>query len=197
MKTLTKNVKTLWVLLIAGVMVTLAACTNGGGKVTVSKSEIDSLRNEINVLTAGNDSIAKYLVKFDTLDFTVFSNQQWVRLHESHSKDVIVHWPDGHYTTGIERHIEDLKALFVYAPDTKIKEHPIRFGSGKYTAVTGIMTGTFTKPMPIGNGKFIQPTGKSFSVPMCTIGIWKDGVMTEEYLFWDNYTYMKQIGLAK
>ena len=69
---------------------------------------------------------------------------------------------------------------------------------GKMTAVMGIMEGTFTKPMPIGNGKFIQPTGKSFKLPMCTIGIWKnDGSMSEEYLFWDNQTYMNQLGLGK
>jgi hypothetical protein len=58
------------------------------------------------------------------------------------------------------------------------------------------MTGTFSKPMPIGDGKFIQPTGKKFSINMCTVGRWKDGVMTEEWLFWDNATYMKQIGVG-
>jgi hypothetical protein len=31
---------------------------------------------------------------------------------------------------------------------------------------------------------------------MCTVGHWKNGVMDEEYLFWDNQSYMKQIGLA-
>ena len=91
-----------------------------------------------------------------------------------------------------------MKALFVYAPDTRIKEHPIRFGSGNMTAVTGVFEGTFTKPMPIGNGKFIQPTGKAFKMPMATIGIWgPDGTMIEEHLFWDNQTYMNQIGLGK
>jgi hypothetical protein len=30
---------------------------------------------------------------------------------------------------------------------------------------------------------------------MCTVGRWKNGVMVEEFLFWDNQTYMKQIGL--
>jgi ketosteroid isomerase-like protein len=145
----------------------------------------------------GNEVIAKDLVTFDTLDYTVFSNQEWTRLHESHAKDVKVYWPDGHMTQGIEVHIQDLKALFVYAPDTRIKEHPIRFGSGKYTAVTGVFEGTFTKPMPVGNGKFIQPTGKAFKMPMATIALWEDGVIVEEHLFWDNLTYMRQIGLAK
>jgi hypothetical protein len=29
------------------------------------------------------------------------------------------------------------------------------------------------------DGKFIQPNGKKFSLPMSTIGVWKDGVMVE------------------
>lgn len=82
---------------------------------------------------------------FDTLDFDVFSNQKWGRLGESRAKDIIVTWPDGHDTHGIEQHIKDLEAMFVYAPDIKIKVHPIRFGSGEWTAVSGFMTGTFSK----------------------------------------------------
>src|SRR2546429_9995835 len=99
---------------------------------------------------------------FDVLDFDVFSNQKWDRLSESHAKDIVVTWPDGHETHGITRHIADLKAMFVYAPNIKIAEHPIRFGSGDWTAVTGYMTGTFSQPMPIGGGKTVPPTGKSF-----------------------------------
>ena len=33
---------------------------------------------------------------FDVLDFDVFSNQKWDRLHESHARDIVVTWPDGH-----------------------------------------------------------------------------------------------------
>jgi hypothetical protein len=169
--------------------------TNAGN---VGQSEIDSLRSQINQLTANDATLAKNLASFDTLDYTVFTNQEWTRLHETHAKDIKVYWPDGHVTEGLEKHIEDLKMLFVYAPDTRIRQHPIRFGSGNMTAVTGVFEGTFTKPMPIGGGKFIQPTGKAFKMPMCTIGIWKpDGTMSEEHLFWDNQTYMNQIGLGK
>ena len=177
------------------VIITLYGCYAKNENVT--KSEVDSLRNHVRQMTANEAMIAKNLQTMDTLDFTVFSNQEWTRLHESHSKDVKVYWPDGHVTTGIERHIEELKIMFIHAPDTKCKQHPISFGSGNLTAVIGIMEGTFTKPLPIGDGKFIQPTGKSFKLPMCTIGIWTDGVMTEEHLFWDNQAYMNQIGLGK
>jgi hypothetical protein len=197
MKNMVFTFKSMALLLITSAMAMLLGCTNQSGNVAVGQGEIDSLRTQIRELTKGNEMIAKNLVTFDTLDFTVFTNQQWTRLHESHSIDIKVNWPDGHFTTGIERHIADLKAMFVYAPNTSIKQHPVRFGSDNMTCVIGVMTGTFTVPMPIGGGKFIQPTGKSFKLPMCTVGIWKDGVMIEEYLFWDNQSYMSQIGLGK
>ena len=192
-------IKTFATLLMVAATTALISCTGNSGKISVNKTEIDSLRDQIKVLTADNETIAKNLITFDTLDYTVFSNQEWTRLHESHSKDVKVNWPDGHFTTGIEKHIADLSAMFVYAPETRIKQHPIRFANstGEWTCVTGVFEGTFTKPMPLGNGKFIQPTGKAFKMPMCTVGHWKDGVMFEESLFWDNQTYMNQIGLGK
>ncbi|MDR3626026.1 MAG: ester cyclase [Ignavibacteriaceae bacterium] len=194
------SLKLLPLLLIAVLAITLTDCSkNSSGYSPEMQAKIDSMQTVLKQMADGNAALQKNLTTFDTLDFTVFTNQEWVRLHESHSKDIKVNWPDGHYTMGIDRHIADLKALFVYAPDTRIKQHPIRFGDskGEWTAVTGIMEGTFTKPMPIGNGKFIPPTGKTFALPMCTIGHWKNGIMVEESLFWDNQTYMKQIGLAK
>jgi hypothetical protein len=192
--------------------------TYQSGQSTTDK-QLDEMLTRLKLYEDGAATVKRNLETFDTLDYVVFSGQDWLRLHESHSQDVIVNWPDGHHTNGIERHIEDLKAMFVYAPDTQIREHTVRFGAfseatssmmtadGKvaispaaggegYTCVMGVMTGTFTKPMPLGDGKFIQPTGKAFSIPMCTVGHWENGVMTEEWLYWDNATYMKQIGIG-
>lgn len=134
---------------------------------------------------------------FDTLDFDVFSGQKWDRLSESHADNIVVTWPDGHETKGIQKHIDDLKALFVFAPDITIKEHAIRFGSGSWTTATGVMTGTFSQPMPIGEGKTISPTGDKFALGMVTVGHWTNGKMDHEWLYWDNADFMKQIGLAK
>jgi len=137
------------------------------------------------------------LQTFDDLDFNVFSRQAWDRLGESHSKGIVVHWPDGRTTEGFDAHLEDLKAMFVYAPDTRITAHPVKIASGEWTAVTGVIEGTFSKPMPLGDGKTIPPTGKAFKLSMATIGRWENGVMVEEWLFWDNLSFMKQIGLAE
>ncbi len=156
------------------------------------------MKRSANVVTLKKqtDAVEEHLKTFDELDFDVFSNQKWDRLSESHAEDIVVTWPDGRETKGIKTHIEDLKAMFVYAPDTKIKVHPIRFGTDEWTCVTGVMTGTFSQPMPTGDGKTVPPTGKSFKLTMTTIGHWKGGVMDREWLFWDSGAFMRQIGLA-
>jgi hypothetical protein len=139
----------------------------------------------------------RHLETFDELDFEIFTHADWARLGESHAKNVRVHWPDGHYTDGIEQHVKDLAALFVWAPDTRILSHPLRVAKGELTAVTGVMQGTFTRPMPDGNGGFIQPTGKKYAINMATVGIWnRRGTMDEEFLFWDNQTFYGQIGIG-
>ena len=163
--------------------------------VAQSASAADPKSSEFEAL---KKQVQQHLATFDDLDFNVFSNQKWDELYRSHSKDVIVHWPDGHIAVGIDKHIADLKYLFTYAPDTRIKEHPVKVGQGEWTAVYGIMEGTFTKPMTTADGTVIPPNGKSFKLPMATISHWnKEGSMDEEYLFWDNATYMTQLGLGK
>ena len=51
---------------------------------------------------------------------------------------------------------------------------------------------------PHDEGPREAPTGKAYRIPMATFCHWgKDGIMFEEYLFWDNGEFMKQIGLAQ
>lgn len=137
------------------------------------------------------------LETFDDLDYNVFSNQKWDELSRSHAADVIVHWPDGHITNGIDVHIDDLKKLFVYVPDTRIKHHEHTLAQDGYTTVSGLMEGTFARPMTTADGSVIQPNGKAFSLPMATIGRWENGIMQEEWLFWDNATYLRHPGLGQ
>ena len=139
---------------------------------------------------------ARNLANFDDLDFNVYSGQKWDEIGRSHAENILVHYPDGTTTTGIAAHLDKLKPQFVFAPDTRIKEHPLKLADGEYTAVQGIMEGTFTQPMDLGGGKVIQPTGKAFKLPMLTVGRWENGLMVEEWLYWDNQAFMKQVGLA-
>ena len=137
------------------------------------------------------------LETFDALDFEVFSHQEWARLGESHAPYIRVHFPDGHYTDGIDRHIADMSAWFRWAPDLRVDTHPLRLAKDNLTAVTGVLKGTFSKPMPDGKGGTITPTGKAFAIDMVTVGIWnRQGTMDEEFFFWDNQTFYAKMGLG-
>ena len=173
----------------------LAACSNNQ---QASPNTDETKKSNEQISTDNTQLTEERLRRFDSLDFQFYSNQMWDSLAISHDANIKVYYPDGGTTAGLfPQHIDMLKPMFVFAPDTKITSHPVKFGTGEWTCVIGEMEGTFSKPMPIGNGKTIPPTGKKFKLSMCTVGHWKDGKMIEEYLFWDNQTFMKQIGLAQ
>jgi hypothetical protein len=176
------------------ICILLIACSNNQQPATkTTESEMPA------ITASSNDQLTQErLRRFDSLDFNFYNNQQWDSFSISHADNIKVYYPDGTVTEGLSpKHIDMLKPLFAFAPDTKITSHPVKFGSGDWTAVVGEMEGTFSKPMDAGNGKVIQPTGKKFKLRMCTIGHWSGGKMIEEHLFWDNQAMMKQIGLAK
>lgn len=187
---MTKNIALLSAAALAASLATAAPAQDNAAAVAALA--------ELAARQADDARIAQNLETFDTLDFEVFSGQKWDRLHESHAADIKVHWPDGRVTTGIDVHIDDLKAFFTFAPDTRIETHPIRIGQGEWTGVVGVIEGTFSEPMQVGEDQFIQPTGKSYKLTMATVGHWTEGgVMDEEFLFWDNHAFYKQIGLIE
>jgi predicted ester cyclase len=188
MKIAVKNV----VLPIA-LLATLAACQSPPVQ---SASDIESMKQQLLSIQKTRQAEKANLDNFDDLDFNVYSGQKWDQLARSHSRDIVVHYPDGSVTRGLDSHIAELKPMFVFAPDTHIREHPIKIASGDWTAVQGALEGTFTKPMPVSADKSVPPTGKAFKLTMVTIGHWRNGVMVEEWLMWDNQAFMKQIGLA-
>lgn len=146
----------------------------------------------------GEDAAARNnLKRFDQLDFEAYSKQDWKLFTKLHCADVVVHFPDGRETHGIEAHIHDIKQLFVGTPDSRITSHPIRVGAGNWTAVTGVMEATFSEPMPAVNGTPQAPTGKKLKLTMATFARWKGGCIAEEFLFWDNAAYAKQLGIGK
>lgn len=166
------------------------------GSILLVLSSVSPLRAATPIRDAEQEAVTQHLRTFDTLDFDVYSHERWDRLKESHAANILVHYPDGSTTQGLAAHIAALKPMFVFAPDTSIKVHPVKFGSGPWTAVIGVIEGHFTRPMPIPGGKQLAPTGHHFKLEMTTLGHWTAaGVMDEEYLFWDNASLMKQLGV--
>lgn len=170
-------------------LVWLAACSGPSG------SNESSRGSATKVGATHTEEQKRNLANFDDLDFRVYSGQKWDEFGKSHAPDILVHYPDGSTTTGLAPHLERLKPQFAFAPDTAIREHPIKLADGNFTAVQGIMEGTFSKPMDFGNGTVLQPTGRKFRLAMVTIGRWENGLMKEEWLYWDNAAFMRQIGV--
>ncbi len=191
---ITRNIRlsTIFLLLPAALMLALSACTTNAESPQL-QAMVDSLQSELERCRNEEAMIEKRLKRFDSLDFQYYNNQQWQSFSESHDKNIKVVYPDGKVTTGLfPEHIDMLTPMFQFAPDTRIKRHPVSFGNEDWTAVIGEMEGTFSRPMAMGD-KTIQPTGKKFKLRMATISKWKDGKMTEEHLFWDNKALMDQI----
>ena len=180
MKNLIRSVSLIGVLFIVFINPAFAAGPDESGYSPEMQAKVDQMKKELQKYTDEKATIGKNIETFDTLDFIIFSNQEWTRLHQSHSKDVKVNWPDGHYTNGIERHIEDLKALFVMH----------RYGHQRTSDKTRVRRlhrrnrhhdrNIHQAHADWGRNSF-NPRGKKYSIPMCTIGHWKDGVMIEEW----------------
>ncbi len=45
------------------------------------------------------------------------------------------------------------------------------------------------------DGKTIPATNKSFNLEFCTVARWKDGEIVEEKLFYDQVSFLRQIGV--
>ena len=193
-----EKVNAIAALYIMAATLAFASCGTDGGTSNL-QAKVDSLQNELKKFTDERTNTELRLAKFDSLDFDYYNNQRWDMLGRSHADNVKCYYPDGSTTTGLyPQHIDQLKPMFVFAPDTKCKSHAARFGGGEWTCVIEEVEGTFSQPIPIGNGTAIAPTGKHFKFSLATVGHWGPGAkMIEEYLFWDNQSFMKQIGLVQ
>ncbi len=111
-------------------LATLAGCETQPRQ---SASDIESMKQQLLSVQKTRRAEKANLENFDDLHFNVYSGQKWEQFARSHSKDIVVHNSDDSITRGLDPHIEQLKQMFVFAPDTRIREHPIKIASGDWT----------------------------------------------------------------
>lgn len=158
------------------------------------KARIAELEAQVAAHEAERAQTARHLEIFDELDLVAFNNRDMQRIGEIHADNVIVHNPDGTQTTPFPPHAEELSFLF----DTfefVVTDHIVGFGHGEWTAGISISEGKWVKPLTLPDGTVKQPTGKKVRLKIATIARWKNGRIAEEYLFWDNADWNRQIGL--
>jgi hypothetical protein len=116
--------------------------------------------------------------------------------HRLHTDNVIVHNPDGTKTSPFLPHAKELSFLFDTF-DFIVADHIVGFGFGEWTAGISISEGKWVKPLTLPDGKVLQPSGKKVRLKIATIARWENGRIAEEYLFWDNADWNRQIGLTQ
>lgn len=129
------------------------------------------------------------------MDLVAFTNHDMNHISRLHADDVIVYNPDMSKVVGMDQHGKDMGSVLNAFPDLVIESHPIKFASGDWTAGLAVSKGTFKNPFILPNGTELKPNGSKFVQYMITLAKWKDGKILEEYLFYDNMDFMKQLGL--
>jgi hypothetical protein len=184
--------KTKLTFLLVGVIASFSVF--GSDDIDTLKARVVELEAQVAVHTAERALTAKHLETFDELDLVAFNNRDLKRIGEIHADEVIVYNPDGTKTAPFKPHGEELQFLFDTF-DFKVADHLVGFGFGEWTAGISVSKGKWVKPITTPDGKVLQPTGKSVSLKIATIARWEKGRIAEEYLFWDNADWNKQIGM--
>jgi len=112
-----------------------------------------------------DDEVTRNLNSMDDLDFTAWNGADWNGLFaRCHTDDVIVDVHGQPPTSGIEEHIDAMKAMVQATGGTpaQVRSHPIKFGSGDWTCVVG----------EFENGS-----------RMVTVAKWRDGAIAEEHIW--------------
>jgi len=95
--------------------------------------------------------------------------------------------------TGAEAQRALGEAFRTAAPDNKLT--PLRtFESGDTIVVEGVYSGTHTGPL-VGPAGTIPATGRAFSFPYCDVLQARDGRFVSHRIYWDNATFLAQLGL--
>jgi hypothetical protein len=146
--------------------------------------------------TTSRNTPAENLDLFVEAEFAGFNDRNFELLAAGHAEDVRVQMPDGSIVNGREQHMQDLQDMLVWAPDMRVTKHLTKIAQDDWTAAVGVLTGTFSEPMPLPDGGSLPPTRKSLEIQVATFARWENGQIVEESLFWDGASFAAQLGLA-
>lgn len=183
---------------LTSMALTFSAVADAEPTIESLSAKVAELQAIVDAHKAERATTAKQLALFDEMDLEAFNSRDMKRISEIHHDDVVVHlsmMPADKTTKGFDPvHKADLQYLFDQF-DYQIPTHTVSFGHGEWTAGISISTGKFVRPITLPNGVVHEPNGRGFEVQVATIARWKEGRIVEEYVFWDQDSVYRQIGL--
>jgi len=136
------------------------------------------------------------LQRMKTLDDS-WNAQDWEVFRKRHSADTAVFWPGvPEPTRGRDAHQAESEAFFK-SIENKLDNNPykVMVASGDWTCTIADWKGRMIGPWKGLDGKVHQATNKRFTLEFCTIARWKNGEIVEEKLFYDQVSFLRQIGI--
>ncbi|MEE9592137.1 MAG: ester cyclase [Thermoplasmata archaeon] len=125
-----------------------------------------------------------------------FNAQDWDRFFAMSDESIVIYAPDlEEPLKGLEAYRDRFEGSPEAFPDQHIETRRV-FGQGDWVVMEGVFTGTndgtFTGP----GGQEVGPTNKRVELPMALVFKIEGGKVTEEHDYYDNLTFLSQLGLA-
>jgi hypothetical protein len=136
------------------------------------------------------------LKRMKTLD-DAWNSQDWEVFRKRHSADTAVYWPGvPEPTRGRDAHHAESEAFFK-SIENHLENDPykVMIASGDWTCTIANWSGRMIGPWKGLDGKVHQATNKRFALEFCTVARWKDGEIVAEKLFYDQVSFLRQIGV--
>lgn len=154
------------------------------------KTKYLRLRDEIR----NKDIVNQHLLLYENLNYSL-NHKNWDLVEKTYDPDATMRMANNPAIIGYDAIKKMLLETYTISPDLMFINRGVKFGSGDWTAIQQIMTGTFTGPLKSANGKIYKPTGKKFEIDLCSIARWRNNRIVEETIFFDNKSYAEQLGV--
>ena len=136
------------------------------------------------------------LQRMKSLD-DAWNSQNWEVFRKRHSADTAVYWPGQlEPTRGRAAHQAESEAFFK-SIENHLENNPykVMVASGDWTCTIANWKGRMIGPWKGLDGKVHPPTNKRFELEFCTVARWQNGEIVEEKLFYDQVSFLKQMGV--
>ncbi|MEE9181235.1 MAG: ester cyclase [candidate division NC10 bacterium] len=125
-----------------------------------------------------------------------FNAHDWDRFFGFSDESIVNYAPDlEEPLKGLEAYRERFETNVEAFPDQHIETTRV-FGDAEWVVLEGVYSGTHEGAFPGPGGEKIPPTHKRVELPLALVFKIEGGKVTEEHDYYDNLTFMSQLGLA-
>ena len=112
----------------------------------------------------------------------------------NHADDAAIHMPGG-VDLDMDAHMADAIAHYAAFPDIRVHNHDYKivFGEGEWIIAVADVLGTNTGPLRDSGGAWLPPTLKTITFEVFTTAHWVNGLIVEEFIWYDTLHMMRQL----